>query len=189
LPSRFRSSHGRCGIGLHAVYQSKKKRKKKRSTARKIDPMTWRHISQAVSFGAGHSWLFQSGSNRRFAVFWPGMLPTFRNWPKYVIYSSLCARCSLRSAETFSVRKWRRSNIAFWRISVELSWPSALKTRLMHFPFENWNQDTKKLKPVPGTVMYIHVDYVYWFHQFHVFSNTPVCVHFCCIIFFIKRNK
>jgi hypothetical protein len=33
--------------------------------------------------------------------------------------------------------------VAFWRVSVELSKPSALRTKLMHFPFENWIQDAK----------------------------------------------
>jgi hypothetical protein len=35
--------------------------------------------------------------------------------------------------------------IAFWRVSVwdTKTRPSALRTRLMHFPFENWIQDTK----------------------------------------------
>jgi hypothetical protein len=70
----------------------------------------WRHISrQSVSF----SWPFVAFPKRLKRTirsvlsgdFTLTMLLTFRHWPRWVIYSSLCAQCSLRCAETFSVRE------------------------------------------------------------------------------------
>jgi hypothetical protein len=57
LPSRFRSSHGRRGIGLHAVYQEKKEKKSTNCAIRVLFQkanflgICWRlwHLSTSVS--------------------------------------------------------------------------------------------------------------------------------------------
>jgi hypothetical protein len=41
--------------------------------------------------------------------------------------------------------------------SVELSRPSALGTRLMHFPFENWIQDIPRYFRINDTVLFLEL--------------------------------